>query len=101
MSAVHDGYVLNASVTRSPVGGSLLNESLLASLRDKGSAVHPRYMYAKIDKTGVGMADNVLTDVPGVTPSHRAWAVAQIVADIKESHCRYGAPCSLGAPACC
>lgn len=89
VSAVHDGYVLNASVMRSPVGGALLNEGLLASLSAKGGAIHPRYMYKKINKTGgVAAPENVLTAVPEVTASAVAWATAAVVADIKESHCR-------------
>lgn len=91
VSAVHDGYVLNSSITRSPVGGALLNEALLASVQDKGGAVHPRYLYTKIDKTGVGIVENTLRDLPTVTQSHRRWAVSHIVGDMKESHCRCAA----------
>jgi actin-like protein 6A len=83
---VHDGYVLERSVVRSPLGGKLLDEALLASLSSKEIALHPWYMYGKAHKAAGG--SSVVKDAGGVTTSHVAWATQFIAADIKESHCR-------------
>ena len=102
VSAVHDGYVLNASIMRSPVGGALMNECMLASLTEKGSIIHPRYMHKRIMKPGIStksegletlLGDSILAS-PAISKSHITWATHQIVGDIKETLCR----CALSFP---
>lgn len=54
VSAVHDGYVLHKSITRSPLGGSLLTSCMLkaaeAIMGDKNLAIRPRYSIKRIAK---------------------------------------------------
>lgn len=85
---MHDGYVLNASIVRSPIGGHLLDECLHASLKSKDIAIHPWYLFSKANKaSGVGV-ETVISEQAGITTSHVEWATAFLVSDIKESHCR-------------
>ena len=87
-AAVHDGYVLNGSVVRSPVGGRLLNDCLHASLKSKDVALHPWYLYGHAAKAPGGGGQSALKERGGITDSHIAWGTEFLVQDIKESHCR-------------
>jgi hypothetical protein len=47
---VHDGYVLTKSVTRSPVGGRLLNTCLANALKGRKIDVRPRQSFRRREK---------------------------------------------------
>ena len=54
VSAVHDGYVLQKSITRSPLGGSLLTSCLLkaaeAIMSEKSLTIRPRYSIKRVQR---------------------------------------------------
>ena len=50
MAAVHDGYVLQKSCTRTPVGGALLTRCTLQAVQAKGVKVEPRYAFKRLEK---------------------------------------------------
>lgn len=88
VAAVHDGYVLNASVMRSPVGGRLLSECMRKSLASKSIALHPWYLYSHASKASGAGTETVIKERGNVSDSHMAWATEFLASDIKESHCR-------------
>jgi hypothetical protein len=47
--AVHDGYVLQKSICRSPVAGRVLSQCMLSSVTSKGAVVRPRYAIKKVE----------------------------------------------------
>lgn len=47
---MHDGYVLTKSISRSPVGGKLLNSCLHKALEARGIAVKPRQTFKRVEK---------------------------------------------------
>ena len=51
VAAVHDGYVLQKSVVRTPVGGSVLSQCMLASVAAKGITVDPTFAFRRREKT--------------------------------------------------
>lgn len=54
VSAVHDGYVLQKSITRSPLGGSLLTKCMLKAaesiLAEKSFTIRPRYSIKRVER---------------------------------------------------
>ncbi|KAL3131210.1 hypothetical protein ABBQ38_000509 [Trebouxia sp. C0009 RCD-2024] len=89
--AVHDGYVLQKSITRSPLGGSLLTKCMLKAaesiLAEKNFTIRPRYSIKRVERQpGVFEAHEV--DAANTTASFRQFHVDQIAADMKESICR-------------
>jgi hypothetical protein len=49
---VHDGYVLTKSVSRSPVGGRLLNSCLQKAVEARGCQLKPRQTFKRVEKKG-------------------------------------------------
>lgn len=47
VSAVHDGYVLQKSIARAPIGGRLLTQCMLQSVESKGITVRPSYSFKR------------------------------------------------------
>lgn len=47
VSAVHDGYVLQKSIARAPIGGKLLTQCMLQSIESKGITVKPPYSFKR------------------------------------------------------
>lgn len=94
-TAVHDGYVLNRPLKRSPLAGDMLNELLLksAELRDPAPAIRPLYT---LKRTPVGPGEFKLEpqDFPGTHASYHRHMQLQVMKDVKECLCR----CSLAAP---
>jgi actin-like protein 6A len=88
VAAVHDGYVLNASIMRSPVGGRLLNECLQMSLASKGITLHPWYLYSQVNKASGAGTETIIKEAGNITESHIRWGTEFLASDIKESHCR-------------
>lgn len=52
VSAVHDGYVLQKSIIRSPVAGHVLTQCMLQSVQARGAHIRPRYEFKRVDKGG-------------------------------------------------
>lgn len=50
MAAVHDGYVLQKSVARAPLGGALLTQCMLKSMESKGLTVPPPFSFRRKEK---------------------------------------------------
>jgi Actin len=64
VAAVHDGYVLTKSVSRSPVGGRLLNDAMRCALGElmakegSGAAqLRPRNTFKRIGRSSKGAGD--------------------------------------------
>lgn len=49
--AVHDGFVLNKSISRSPLGGNLLTQCVLKSVEESGTTILPRYAFKRVEKS--------------------------------------------------
>lgn len=50
VAGVHDGYVLTKSISRSPVGGKLLNMCLQKALEARNIQVKPRQTFKRVEK---------------------------------------------------
>lgn len=50
MTAVHDGYALERSTVRAPLGGTLLSRAMSASIQKKGVLIRPRLSFQRIEK---------------------------------------------------
>jgi actin-related protein len=50
VAGVHDGYVLTKSISRSPVGGKVLNTCLQKALQARGIQVKPRQTFKRVEK---------------------------------------------------
>ena len=88
VAAVHDGYVLNKTVHRAPLGGHLLTRCMLASVHSKGDlAIRPRYAFSRTE-VAPGQFDVQDLSFPDTAESFHAYQVEQISADIKENVCR-------------
>lgn len=87
MAAVHDGYVLNKSIVRSPLAGHLLTRCLQQVIESKGTQVHPRYAFRRTE-TAPGKFKVDYEDKPGTTASYRAYQVEAICQDVKHTLCR-------------
>lgn len=87
VAAVNDGYVLQKSIVRSPVGGEFLSDCLLHCLENKGIKVRPRYSF-KRKETAPGEFEVVETPHPDTTESYRRFCQLAVVADMKETVCR-------------
>ncbi|XP_024383760.1 actin-related protein 4 [Physcomitrium patens] len=87
VAAVHDGYVLQKAVVRSPIGGEVLTDCLQRTLEAKGIIIRPRFSF-KRKEIRLGEYELIPLDPPNTTDSYYAYAQRAIVADIKESICR-------------
>jgi hypothetical protein len=52
VAGVHDGYVLTKSVSRSPIGGRLLNSCLQKAMEARGNQLRPRQTFTRVEKKG-------------------------------------------------
>lgn len=50
VAAVHEGYVLQKSVVRAPLGGALLTRCMQATIQAKGTEIVPGYSVKRVDK---------------------------------------------------
>lgn len=88
VAAVHDGYLLQKSVCRGPLGGSVLNRCMEAAvLQSCGAEIKPRYSFKRKEGEG-GVMEVTPLDVPKTTESYRRFMQEAVAADIKESVCR-------------
>lgn len=60
MAAVHDGYVLQKSIVRSPLGGKLLSQCMAQSITSKGAEIQPNYSFKRVE-TSAGQYQVPLT----------------------------------------
>eukprot|EP00246_Nothoceros_aenigmaticus_P013262 TRINITY_DN4491_c0_g1_i1.p1 TRINITY_DN4491_c0_g1~~TRINITY_DN4491_c0_g1_i1.p1 ORF type:complete len:443 (-),score=90.27 TRINITY_DN4491_c0_g1_i1:228-1556(-) len=87
VAAVHDGYVLQKAIVRSPVGGEVLTDCLLKSFENKTIAVRPRFSF-KRKEVRPGEFELTNLDHPNTTESYYRYMQRSIAADVKESVCR-------------
>jgi Actin len=50
VTAVHDGFALEKSTVRSPLGGALLNRAMAASVQKKGVLIRPRLSFRRVER---------------------------------------------------
>lgn len=90
-AAVHDGYLLQKSVSRSRLGGQVLTECMQRVVQSKSIPIRPRYAFKRTEnKQNKGTFDvkDVTDHKANTTESYHKWSVDQIVSDLKESVCR-------------
>ena len=87
VTAVHEGFALQKSVVRSPLGGEGLTDAILAHLDKKKVDVRPRYAFTKKDK-GDGEFIVKAVSHPKTTASYALFKRREIVEDIKATVCR-------------
>lgn len=87
VAAVQDGYLLNRSVLRSPVGGLVLTRCTQAGVALKGANIRPRYAFKRTERNPGEFTVEDLSH-PHTSPSFHSYHVEQVAADIKESICR-------------
>lgn len=90
VAPVHDGYVLQKAVVRSPLSGERLTDYLLTVLEAKGGTpIRPNYMLnKKIGKDGTILKVTEAAGIQGTTDSYKRFMQKMIVTDIKETVCR-------------
>ena len=86
VSAVHDGFALQKSVVRSPLGGEALTDVILKYLEKQKVDVRPRYAFTKKAK-GDGEFDVTAVNHPKTTASYALFKRREIAEDIKASVC--------------
>nr|ADI46900.1 ARP4m [Volvox carteri f. nagariensis] len=86
-AAVQDGYVLQKTVTRTPLAGQLLNHAAQAVADAKYTPLRPRFAF-KRQETNPGEFQVVPQDISGVTNSFRMYHLEQLASDLKEGVCR-------------
>lgn len=47
---MHDGFALEKSTVRSPLGGALLNRAMKASITKKGVLIRPHLSFKRVEK---------------------------------------------------
>lgn len=89
VAAVHDGFLLHKSITRTPLGGAVLTAAMTAaaSARAPRGELAPAYSFSRREVAPGDWASTPV-DAPGTTASYRVFAVAALAADIKETACR-------------
>jgi actin-like protein 6A len=89
VAPVHEGYVLQKAVVRSPISGEKITDYLHAVLASKGVTVRPAYALSK--KVGKDGTVHKVSDAGGLEKtrdSYHKFAQRNIVSDIKETLCR-------------
>ena len=82
VTAVHEGYALQKSVTRSPLGGEALTDVILARLEKQKVEVRPRYAFTKKEK-GDGEFTVKAVNHPKTSESYSLFKRREIVEDLK------------------
>ncbi|EKX51987.1 hypothetical protein GUITHDRAFT_102601 [Guillardia theta CCMP2712] len=89
VAPVHEGYVLQKAIVRSPFSGEKLTEYLLSVLEGKGTNVRPPYMLnKKIGKDGTIASVTEITGLENIRPSFKRYMQKTIINDLKETVCR-------------
>uniref|UniRef100_A0A7S0R612 Actin-related protein 4 n=1 Tax=Chlamydomonas leiostraca TaxID=1034604 RepID=A0A7S0R612_9CHLO len=84
VAAVHDGYVLQKSVCKLPVGGQLLNTLMQKALEGRGFSFKPRYQIKRVERLPGEFSVETL-QLPNTTPSFHNFQVEALVADVREA----------------
>ena len=87
VAAVHDGYVLNKSIIRSPIAGHLLTRCMQHAIESGGKEIHPRYEFRRAESAPGKFKVDYLK-FPKTTATYRAYQIENICHDIKHSVCR-------------
>ncbi|KAL3699170.1 hypothetical protein R1sor_017192 [Riccia sorocarpa] len=87
VAAVHDGYVLQKAIVRSPIGGEFLTDCMLKTLESRGITMRPRYSF-KRKEIRPGEFELQVLDFPNTTESYKLYMQRAVAADVKESVCR-------------
>ena len=89
VSAVHDGYALRQSATRSKLGGDAITDIVLKYLeKTKNTPVKPRYEFKRKLKGDGESFDVTAVKCPHTTAGYRLFKQREIAADLKETVCR-------------
>lgn len=92
VAAVHEGYVLNKSVSRTALGGALLTRCMQKvldkELEAKGSKLMARHMFKRVPIPDFAQYETVVEPNPDIHPSYDAWGLEQVAQDAKESLCK-------------
>ena len=68
MAAVHDGYVLQKSIVRSPLGGKLLSQCMAQTMVNKGASIKPNYSFKRIETSPGQYQVNFKLDFKSLKP---------------------------------
>lgn len=87
VAAVQDGYLLQRSVVRSPLGGALMTDCMRRAVEATGTPLRPRHLFRRVERAP-GLLEVEAVE-PGLTdPSFTSYAVDVLAGDIKEAVCR-------------
>jgi actin-like protein 6A len=84
---VHEGYVLQRAIVKSPLAGDELTQAFEKMLIEKGVEFRPSYSFTKKE---VRTGDYQITpkNLPNTTQSYHQYMTHDLVQDIKESVCK-------------
>lgn len=89
VAPVHEGYVLQKAVVRSPISGERITDYLHSVLESKGVNVRPAYALSKkVGKDGTVLKVGEAAGIEHTRDSYKKFMQRAIVSDIKESLCR-------------
>ena len=89
VTPVHEGYVLQKALVRSPMSGDKMTDYLLSVLQGKGVQIRPAYSLSKkVGKDGTVHKVGDAAGMENTRDSYKMYMQKQIVNDIKESLCR-------------
>ncbi|KXZ54015.1 ARP5 protein [Gonium pectorale] len=86
-AAVQDGYVLQKTVTRTPLAGQILNSAAQAVADAKYTPLRARCSFTR-QEVKPGEFQVTPVDTTGVSRSFLLYQVEQVASDLKESTCR-------------
>jgi len=92
VAAVHEGYLLSKTVTRTPVAGAALTRAMLSVLEQKAGGadkVAPSFSFKRTESTSTpGEFKVTRLSQPKTTPSFREFHRLALASDAKEALCR-------------
>mmetsp|Transcript_93910 Transcript_93910/g.151556 ORF Transcript_93910/g.151556 Transcript_93910/m.151556 type:complete len:447 (-) Transcript_93910:61-1401(-) len=89
VAPVHEGYVLQKAVVRSPMCGEKITDYLLSVMESKGLSVRPTYtLNKKLAKEGSILKVSDATGIQHTRDSYKRFMQKMTVNDIKETLCR-------------
>lgn len=89
VAPVHEGYVLQKAVVRSPMCGENITDYLLSVLESKGVTVRPGYsLNKKVNKDGSILKVSDASGIELTRDSYKKYMQKVTVNDIKETVCR-------------
>ena len=89
VAPVHEGYVLQKAVVRSPMSGDKITDYLLSVMQSKGVNVRPSYtLNKKVGKDGSILKVSDATGLDNTRDSYHKYMQKAIINDLKETVCR-------------